>query len=92
MLFKSKAMRIGMGCVLMCCLLFLQGVVSAPVDTLIIQNAADPTEQIMTQPLPPPVEPGANLPLVCGGVVLLLIIFGGVIWNNRLKRAHQEDH
>jgi hypothetical protein len=54
--------------------------------------AAAPTEAIMTQPLPPAVEKGANWPIVCGAIVLLLIIIGGVAWNFRMRKSNQEDH
>ena len=54
--------------------------------------AAEPTEAMMTQPLPPAVEKGANWPLVCGGIVLLVIIIGGVAWNLRIRKSNQADH
>jgi hypothetical protein len=49
--------------------------------------AAQTTPEGLTQPLPPSAETGANAPLVCGAVVLLLIIVGGVAWNMRLKKS-----
>jgi hypothetical protein len=66
-------------------------VAAAPEDTNISQ-AVTPTEAVMTQPIPPGVEKGANWPLVCGGVVLLVIIIGGVAWNFRIKKATEADH
>lgn len=58
-------------------------------DTALQSLSAEP---VPTQPLPPAVEKGANWPLVCGGVVLLVIIIGGVAWNFRFKKSSMADH
>jgi hypothetical protein len=74
--------------------ILLSGQITAVAATSYVHTniAAAPTEAIMTQPLPPAVEKGANWPIVCGAIVLLVIIIGGVAWNFRIRKSNQADH
>jgi hypothetical protein len=38
------------------------------------------------------VETGANAPLVCGAIAILIIIVGGVIWSARFRKSEPQDH
>lgn len=57
-----------------------------------MELAQKATEPAPTQPPPPPVEVGANAPLVCGAIVLLMVIVGGVMWHARLRKPKPGDH
>ena len=90
----KQALWVGvfLGLIIAGTVLISAGQAFAAVQPILIEAAPKPTEPVMTQPLPPAAEPGANMPLVCGGIVLLVIILGGVFWNLRLKKTGRTDH
>lgn len=70
--------------------LFLLGWASS--TQLVLAQAPPPTAPAATTPPVLPVETGANAPLLCGAIAILIIIVGGVIWNGYMRQARQEDH
>lgn len=70
--------------------LFFSGWVSFPQP--VMAQAPQPTAAASTTPPVLPVEMGANAPLVCGAIAILVIIVGGVVWNGYTRQARQEDH
>lgn len=71
---------------------FLVGQAAPALDGTGMQLAARQPQAAPTQPLPPPVETGANAPLVIAAVVILVIVVGGVVWNARQKKSKPADH
>jgi hypothetical protein len=56
--------------------------------------AQSPQATLVATPTPAvlPVERGANAPLLCGAIAILVIIVGGVVWNARLRKTELQDH
>lgn len=55
-------------------------------------KVAQATRTATAQPEQLIVETGANAPLVCGAIAILIIIIGGVIWSARFRKSAQQDH
>ena len=68
------------------------GLAAPAFDEAGMQLASKQPQAAPTQPLPPPVETGANAPLVIAAVVILVIVVGGVVWNARQKKSEPQDH
>ena len=68
------------------------GLAAQPLHGMGIEFAPNQPQPAPTQPLPPPVETGANAPLVIAAVVILVIVVGGVVWSARQKKSKPADH